>query len=205
MRPASPEQAADILRTFMDVGVQGFTFNNPNLSTPELLEAAGRGQEDARLSGRIDSNQQRNVTMRVFVTGTTGFIGTTVVRELLEAGHQVVGLARSDTAAAAVTAAGAEVHHGALDDLDSLRSGAVAADGVIHLAYVHDFSDIVATGLTDLRAVEAIGAALDGSGKPFAVTSRNPGSPAGAPGNGGGGTRPGDAPDRLGERDDCAG
>ena len=69
------------------------------------------------------------------------------------------GLARSDTGAAALTAAGAEVHRGALDDLDSLQSGAVAADGLIHLAYIHDFSDIVAAGLTDLRAVETIGAA----------------------------------------------
>ena len=81
------------------------------------------------------------------------------------------GLARSDTGAAALTAAGAEVHRGALDDLDSLQSGAVAADGVIHLAYIHDFSDIVAAGVTDLRAVETIGAVLEGSGKPFVVTS----------------------------------
>lgn len=94
-----------------------------------------------------------------------------VVRELLEAGHQVTGLARSDKAAAALTAAGADVHRGALDDLDSLRSGAAAADGVIHLAFIHDFSDYTGAGAIDLRAVEAIGTTLEGSDKPFVVTS----------------------------------
>ncbi|MET8638239.1 SDR family oxidoreductase [Streptomyces sp. NPDC004074] len=109
--------------------------------------------------------------MRVFVTGATGFIGSAVVRELLDAGHEVVGLARSDRAAAALTGAGAEVRRGSLDDLDSLHDGADAADGVIHLAFSHDFSDYVAAGKQDLRAVEALGAALEGTGKPLVVTS----------------------------------
>jgi nucleoside-diphosphate-sugar epimerase len=109
--------------------------------------------------------------MRVFVTGATGFIGSAVVRELLGAGHEVNGLARSDASAAALAAAGAEVHRGALDDLDGLRSAAAAADAVIHLAYMHDFSDIEAAGVADLHAVETMLAALEGSGKPFVGTS----------------------------------
>ena len=109
--------------------------------------------------------------MRVFVTGATGFIGSAVVRELLGAGHTVVGLTRSDTGAAALKEAGAEVHHGALDDLDSLHSGAAAADGVIHLAFQHGNADFAAALTADLRAVETMGAALEGSGKPFVTTA----------------------------------
>src|SRR6266700_3175574 len=111
--------------------------------------------------------------MRVFVTGATGYIGSAIVRELLAAGHQVVGLARSDAAAAALTAAGAEVHRGALDDLDSLHGGAAAADGVIHLAFnnISETTDFAAACQADLRAVETIGAALEDSGKPSVVTS----------------------------------
>ncbi len=109
--------------------------------------------------------------MRVFVTGATGFIGSAVVRELIGAGHTVVGLTRSDKGAAALKEAGAEVHRGTLDDLDSLRAAAAAVDGVIHLAFEHGFSDFAAALTTDLRAVETMGAALEGTGKPFVTTA----------------------------------
>jgi nucleoside-diphosphate-sugar epimerase len=108
--------------------------------------------------------------MRVFVTGATGFIGSAIVRELLDTGHQVLGLARSDQAAATLTAVGADVHRGALDDLDSLRSGAAAADGVIHTAYDHGFTDFAAAAKADRRAVEALGEALVGTDRPFVMT-----------------------------------
>lgn len=109
--------------------------------------------------------------MRVFITGAAGFIGTATTKELIANGHQVLGLARSDDNAKALKKLGAEVHRGALDDLDSLRRGAKETDGTIHLAFIHDFSKFAENGQIDKRAIEAMGDALTGSGKPFIVTS----------------------------------
>ncbi len=109
--------------------------------------------------------------MRVFVTGASGFIGTPIVRELIDAGHQVLGLARSEASAASIAAAGARAHRGDLEDLESLRSGASMADGVIHLAFIHDFSKYVENCEIDRHAIEAIGGVLAGSNRPLIVTS----------------------------------
>jgi nucleoside-diphosphate-sugar epimerase len=109
--------------------------------------------------------------MRVFVTGASGWIGAAVVAELIEAGHEVAGLARSDASAAAVQEAGAEVIRGSLDDLDTLTAAATAADGVIHTAYVHDFSQMEAAAVTDRRVITTLGAALEGSDRPLVVTT----------------------------------
>ena len=108
--------------------------------------------------------------MRVFVTGATGFIGTELVKELIEAGHQVRGLARSDAGAEQLMAAGAEVHRGDLQDLDSLRSGATGVDAVVNLAFNHDFSKFAQNGEDERKAIEALGSVLE-PGKLLVVTS----------------------------------
>jgi nucleoside-diphosphate-sugar epimerase len=115
--------------------------------------------------------------MRVFVTGASGFIGSAVTEDLILAGHQVLGLARSDEGAKIVAAAGGEVHRGDIYDLESLRSGAAKADGVIHCAFDHDFTKFVEVCETDRKVIEALGAALAGSGRHLVITSgtgRNP-------------------------------
>jgi nucleoside-diphosphate-sugar epimerase len=109
--------------------------------------------------------------MQVFVTGATGWIGSAVVPELLSAGHRVVGTARSDDAAAALTAAGVEVRRGSLDDLEVLRTGADDSDAVIHLAFKHDFSDYAGAGRTERAAVETLGDTLRGSDRPLLFAS----------------------------------
>ena len=132
--------------------------------------------------------------MRVFVTGASGWIGSAVVSDLIEAGHEVVGLARSDASADAVKDAGAEVVRGSLDDLDTLARAAADADGVIHTAYIHDFSQMEAAAATDRGVIEALGAALEGSGSAAGRHHRDRGAAARPSGHRGRPPRPVERP-----------
>ena len=134
------------------------------------------GLESHHVAGQVDTRTERS-PMRIFITGGSGWIGSAVVPELLGAGHQVIGLARSDASAAKLVALGAEVLRGDLDDADLLRNAAMDSDGVIHLAFIHDFAHIEHAIHVDGRVIDALGTALFDSGKPLVIASGTPSIP----------------------------
>ncbi len=138
------------------------------MSSSDITEPPARVSESRAAPGR---SIEWEFFMRVFVTGASGWIGSATVTELLSAGHQVLGLARSDVSAQAVAALGAEVQRGSLDDPAGLRDGAAACDGVIHLGYNHDFARMTEAAATDLAAIDALGRAMEGSGRPLVIAS----------------------------------
>jgi nucleoside-diphosphate-sugar epimerase len=125
---------------------------------------------DRREVAHTETSEHGGSIVRVFITGASGFIGSAVAAELIDAGHQVEALARSEDAAARLAELGAEVRLGSLDDLDGLRAGAAGADGVVHCAYIHDFQRMEHAAAADLSAVEAFGEVLEGSGRPLVIT-----------------------------------
>jgi nucleoside-diphosphate-sugar epimerase len=139
------------------------------------------GQSYTQISNAAWLREAKEIEMRVFVTGATGFIGSAIVNELLGAGHQVLGLARNQASAEALRQKGAEVHLGDLSEPESLSAGAKKCDGVIHTAYNHDFSQFAAAAQMDLRAIETFGSALAGSGGPLVIASAIGALPTGRP------------------------